>query len=226
MSETKSNAVISKKKNKKFRRRKLKEKVDVKALETIVFGRETTVSENISKKQKIEVIDEEFGIIEDSCLFRDNEVSDDSDSSEDINYTKSDFFPELKPSNEDFPHEEEEPKKKGVWSDADDQISVRNALNINILPKRVGKDDSYRQYLENKFTDLYKTPKWAQIDAKHKVRHSDSSEETEDSDEDDDIQRTAKRFKLKSNKLEKGFLPIKKCTHLTKDNKMKVRFTV
>ena len=196
-------------------------------LETIVFGKQTNVSTNINKKLK--VIDKELAIIEDKngghempnlSPFIDNEDSDESDSSEDINYTKSDFFPELR---QELPHEREteEPKKRGVWTDADDHIGVKDGLDIDILPKRVDKEDSYRQYLENRFTDLYKTPKWAQIDDKHTKKTTDSTEESEDSD-DDNVERTAKRFKLKSNKLEKGFLPIKKCTHLTKDHKMKV----
>ena len=228
MSEPESVSVISDEKKNRPKRRRFREKVDEKALETIVFGRESNVLENITKRLKPEEESEEsFGIIEDRNAskelpllshFEDNDDSDESDSSEDINYTKSDFFPELKPLREEFPEEErEEHKKKTVWSDADDDIGVRDALDSRVLPKRVAKDDSYKHYLENRFTDLYKNPKWAQIDRKQRQKDSDDSDDSED-----DVERTAKNFKLKTNDLKKGILPIKKCTDLTKDHKIKV----
>ncbi|CAG2183262.1 unnamed protein product, partial [Oppiella nova] len=107
-----------------------------------------------------------------------------------------------------------ETKKKSVWSDSDDYIDVSDAMkDCRKLPKRVAKEDKYKDYLENKFNDLYKTPKWAQM--------ADKDKSSDDSDSDEDVDQTAQRFKARPQGLDKRFLAFKKCTHLTNDHKMK-----
>ena len=201
-----------------------KEEVNEELLETIVFGKESNVLENISKKSKQKEVSETNLIIEDrsgspkrfSVTHDGDEDSDDSDSSEDINYSKTDLFSNLNDDEVSEEKEETSSAKKSVWADSDDLIAASEAFSRK-LPKRVAKEDNYRSYLENKFNDLYKRPKWA---LKTNKDTKDSSE-SEDSD-DDDISRTARNFKVKSDVLDKGILRLKKCTDLTHDNHKKV----
>ncbi|XP_054163096.1 U3 small nucleolar RNA-associated protein 18 homolog [Oppia nitens] len=210
-----------------------------KALETILFGKESDVLETISKKHKIksEKADQKFDFFVDKGLpiltasfsesFVNEEVEDESDDSSDgdNDYIKEAFSLATKhetEEEEEVIETEEMTKRKSVWVDSDDDIVVNEAMsNAKKLPKRVDTKDKYKDYLDNKFTDLYKTPKWAEM-GDRKDRNILSSDSDSDSDIDDDgLMRTAQRFKLKSKTLAKGIISIKKCTPLTNDNKVK-----
>lgn len=212
----------------KHKRRRIHEELDEQALEKIVFGREEDVFLNISKKSKQketkESLDQNDGESDSDLELDDSEdneeIGEESDLSEDSVYDKI-----ADQSKKDSDHNQvstSETTKKSVWVDDDDYIDVSQGLKgIKTLPKKVTKQNKYKEYLENKFNDLYKTPKWAQNEAKSK--RSKAEDQKSDSDEsDDELMRTAQNFKIKSTKLDKGILAIKKCTHLTNDNKMKV----
>ena len=186
------------------KRRRISNELNEKALETIVFGRDTDIFDKISKKTKIE---DKIGFIDDKDIS--DESSDESD--EDIDRTETQF---------NFGNKSQT-KNKSVWKDSDDDIDVSHAFRgATKLPKKVSKEDKYKDYLENKFNDLYKKPKWTQMT--DKTSFSDDSDSSDGEDSDEDLKRTALKFKSKSNRLEKGFLAIKKCTDLTKNSKNKV----
>lgn len=199
-----------------------KEKVNEQLLEAIVFGKESTVLENISKKSKQlseTIIEDRTPSDQKSKInYEEEDISDDSDSSEDVNYSRTEFFSDPnvnKELSDVIPESSSE--KKIVWTDSDDLIAVSDALSKK-LPKRVSIEDNYRNYLENKFNDLYKRPKWALKSGKDKRDESES-----DDSDDEDVGRTARNFKLKSNVLDQGILRLKKCTDLTHDNHQRVR---
>jgi hypothetical protein len=215
-SESDSELVI----DNKHKRKRIGEELEEKSLEKIVLGRESDVFTNINKKSKLinESIDESNSEIY-SELDSNEDNEEESDSSEDSLYHKL-------VTNQCIEINElsnSETSKKSVWIDSDDAIDVSQGLEgIKTLPKKVTKHNKYKEYLENKFIDLYKTPKWAQKKT-NKSKVKDQKSDSNDSEEsDDELMRTAQNFKIKSTKLEKGILAIKKCTNLTNDHKMKV----
>jgi hypothetical protein len=211
----------------KHKRKRIGEELEEKSLEKIVFGRESDVLTNINKKSKTkpkvinESIDENNSELYSELDSNDSEDNEEeSDSSEDSLYHKL-VINQCIESNE---ISNSETSKKSVWIDSDDAIHVSQGLEgIKTLPKKVTKDNKYKEYLENKFIDLYKTPKWAQKKTNNRSKVKDQKTDSNDSEEsDDELMRTAQNFKIKSTKLEKGILAIKKCTNLTNDHKMKV----
>ncbi|CAG2104539.1 unnamed protein product [Medioppia subpectinata] len=210
--------IVSKKSR---RKRGISDEMTEQALESIVFGKDSDILDKISKKCKNTELSEKIGFFEDRAPEEVNRVVIDSDSEEsdesdnDISYTKSDFL-SRRTTDEEVLSNETTTEKKSVWIDSDDYIQVSDAMKeCRKLPKRVTNDDKYKDYLENKFNDLYKKPKWAQMDDK------DDSQDSSGSDSDEDVNRTAQAFKARTRRIDRGVLAIKKCTHLTNDHKMK-----
>lgn len=115
-------------------------------------------------------------------------------------------------------------KRKAVWFDEDDEINIEQGFDgARKLPKKVEPEQRYKDYLESKFTSLYKTPKWAKKEEKKKKTDSD---ESDSDDSDDELMRTAGNFIAKTNQIEKDYLDIKNCSKLTKNFNLKVMILI
>lgn len=107
--------------------------------------------------------------------------------------------------------------KKAAWEDPDDEITANEGFTgVKKIPKKVDPEDTYKSYLERKFTSIYKTPKWA--------TGKKSKPESDDSSEEDDLSISKRAGKLlgKSKELSRNFLNYKRCTPLNDDLKRPV----
>ena len=104
-----------------------------------------------------------------------------------------------------------EKSKSSVWTDADDEITAAEGFTNAIrLPKKLTAESKFKTYQSDKFTSLYKRPKWA--DGAREKNTSDS-----DDDYDDSLSKVAGNLMAKKISLSRGILVFNKCAALNAD---------
>lgn len=129
-------------------------------------------------------------------------VSNDSDTDDELVSENVVVKPEKKPV--------EKAVKESVWTDPDDDITAAVGLsNTTMYPKRITAESKFKSFQKDKFTSLYKRPKWAD---------GAVSKNESDSDEDgDSLSNFAGKLIAKKNTLSRGTLMFNKCTALNAD---------
>lgn len=92
--------------------------------------------------------------------------------------------------------------------------SAKDVFGATSMPARgVGPDHKYKDFLESRFASFHKTPRWA-IDKLPQTRDSDDSDQ-------EDLFQTAGDMTVRSKKLSKGLIQIKKCNAMNINHKFK-----
>ncbi|XP_033208825.1 U3 small nucleolar RNA-associated protein 18 homolog [Belonocnema kinseyi] len=167
-------------------------------LEREVFGDATDVIQNLLREENSKSIKrEEIPVV--------TTRSDDSESDNNFHFSDSEDQEECDSDASDSKH-----IKEKAWIDEDDdRYSVDKAFNAQNRKLPDGRpENKYSELLHNKFSDVFGTPKWADL----------KKDEDADSEESDSeiLKHSSHKVAPKSKKLRKGTIELKAVTDINR----------